>query len=67
MTESEQTQHLADELDKLVERFRQEYEVTYASVVGVLHMKALLLCLESKQQPPPPSPQPPFVGDENDE
>lgn len=50
MSESEQVKHLGDELDRLVDRFRSEYDMTYASVVGVLHMKAHLLCAEAAER-----------------
>lgn len=47
MTDKEQTDAFADELDKLVERFRQEFEMSYASVCGVLHLKIHLLFQEA--------------------
>jgi hypothetical protein len=47
MNEQQQTFHFGDELDKLVERFRQEYDLSYAAIVGTLHMKAHLLCGEA--------------------
>lgn len=43
MTEREQIEHFADELDKLVQRFRGEYELTYASITGCLNMKIFTL------------------------
>ena len=50
MTDSEQTQAFADDLDKLVERYRQEFEVTYAQIVGTLQMKLWLLCEEASER-----------------
>jgi len=50
MTEKEQTDRFCHDLDNLVERYRNEYEMTYASVVGALHMKAWLMCQESTEQ-----------------
>lgn len=50
MSEKEQIDHFANELDKLVERFRKEYEMTYASAVGVLEMKIHLLCAEAEER-----------------
>lgn len=50
MTEKEQIDHLADELDRLVERFRSEYDLSYAAVVGVLEMKKWLLCAEADER-----------------
>jgi len=48
-----QTSAFADDLDCLIERYRQEFDVTYASVVGVLFMKAHLLCQEAENENPP--------------
>lgn len=47
MTEKEQIKHLADDVDKLIERYRTEYDLSYAAAVGVLQMKAHLLCAET--------------------
>jgi hypothetical protein len=44
----DQTQQLSDDLDRLIERYRDEYDVTYATVVGVLMMKVWLLNEESQ-------------------
>ncbi len=49
MDANEQIRHFGDEIDKLVDRFRDEYELPYASIVGVLNMKAFLLCRESEK------------------
>lgn len=49
MSESEQVQHFADELDKLVERFRKEYELSYASVVGALMFRIHTLMIEAQE------------------
>lgn len=48
MSESDQVQALSDELDALIDHYRAEFDLTYASVVGVLHMKQHLLCVESE-------------------
>lgn len=50
MSEKEQTDHFANDIDKLVERYRSEYEVSYAAVVGVLQMKIHLLCQEASER-----------------
>jgi len=50
MSESEQIQHFADEIDKLVDRYRSEYEIAYASITGVLQMKIHLLCQEASDR-----------------
>lgn len=46
MTERDQIYQFGNELDKLIERTRKEYEITYAAVVGVLFMKAQMLAQE---------------------
>lgn len=43
MNEKEQIQHLSDDLRRLIQRYRREYEITYASVIGVLHVTAFEL------------------------
>lgn len=47
MSDREQAQHFAAEIDKLVDRFRQEYDIGYMSLIGVLHAKAHLLVDEA--------------------
>lgn len=41
--------HLGDELDRLIDRFRNEYDMTYAEAVGVLQMKIHALCREDEE------------------
>jgi len=43
VTQSQQTEAFAHELDRLVDRFCDEYDLPYAAVVGVLHFKTHLL------------------------
>ncbi len=50
MSEQEQIFHFGDELDKLVNRFRAEYDISYAAIVGTLFMKAQLLCGEAEDR-----------------
>ncbi len=50
MTEKEQTDHFANDVDNLVERYRSEYEMSYAVAVGVLQMKIHLLCDEASER-----------------
>jgi len=45
-----QTDHFAKELDRLVERFRQEYDLEYAQVIGVLAIKTHLLIAEALEE-----------------
>lgn len=40
MTETEQIDRFSDELDRLVERFVGEHDVSVAAVVGALFLKA---------------------------
>jgi len=47
VTEKEQIDNFGNELDALIERFRNEYEISYASMVGALEMKIHLLCAEA--------------------
>jgi len=47
MSYNDQTNAFADDLDKLVERYRQEFEITYAQVVGCLQLKIHTLCAEA--------------------
>ncbi len=48
MTLEEQTIHFSDDVDNLVRRYREEYDCTYAVIVGVLQMKSHLLCAEAE-------------------
>lgn len=50
MSEKDQIEHFANEVDNLVERCRKEYEMSYAAVVGVLQMKIHLLCAEASER-----------------
>lgn len=50
MTDKEQTFAFGHELDNLVDRFRSEFEMTYASIVGTLVMKTVLLCDEASNE-----------------
>lgn len=47
MDANEQVKQFADDLDNLVDRYRDEYDLNYAAVVGALFMKAHLLCDEA--------------------
>lgn len=50
VSEQEQISHLGNDIDALVDRYRQEYDMSYASVVGVLEMKIFLLCSEASER-----------------
>jgi hypothetical protein len=45
-----QAQQFANELDKLVERFAQEWDLEYAQVIGVLMMKAHLIMSDAEKR-----------------
>ena len=47
MTDREQIDHFANDLDALVERYSHEYDMTYAAVLGILQMKIHSLCQEA--------------------
>jgi len=49
MTEKEQIGKFADDVDKLVDRYRAEFDLSYAAVVGALTMKVHLLCEEAAE------------------
>lgn len=48
MTEREQTEHFDVELTALIRRFRLEYEMTYAAVIGTLQIKIVELVNEAQ-------------------
>jgi hypothetical protein len=50
MTEKEQVDHFANDIDSLVNRYRNEYDMSYAAVVGVFQMKIYLLCSEASKR-----------------
>jgi hypothetical protein len=50
MSDQEQIFAFSDDIDRLVERYRSEFEMTYAAAVGVLFMKAQLLCSEAEDR-----------------
>ena len=47
MTDKQQLDAFANDLDNLIERYRSEFELTYAVVVGVLQMKSHLMMVEA--------------------
>lgn len=52
MTINEQIAHFGDELDRLIDRLRDEYDLPYAAVVGTLQMKAHLIMVEASERDP---------------
>lgn len=49
MSDNLQIDAFAKELNSLVDRFRNEYDLTYAAVIGVLTMKAFDLNSEARE------------------
>jgi hypothetical protein len=47
MDNLEQTQAFSDTLDTAIDRFTQEFDLSYASVIGVLAMKAIEITIQS--------------------
>lgn len=47
MSQQDQINHLSDDLDALINRYKQEYELTYAAAIGVLTMKIHTLISEA--------------------
>jgi hypothetical protein len=47
MSEKEQVDQLASDVDAMINRYRTEYDLSYASVVGVFQMKIHMLCEEA--------------------
>lgn len=50
MTDTEQLNHFGDDLDRLIERYRNEYDISFAAVIGALTVKATMLTLEAREQ-----------------
>jgi hypothetical protein len=47
MDNLEQTEAFSDTLDSAIDRFTQEFDLSYASVIGVLAMKAIEITIQS--------------------
>jgi hypothetical protein len=50
MTDREQLDHFANDIDNLIDRYSDEYDMSYAMVVGVLEMKINSLCREASKR-----------------
>lgn len=50
MSERDQIAQLETEIDKLVDRFRAEYDITYAATIGTLQLKIHRLSCEAVEQ-----------------
>lgn len=49
MTDKEQIEAFEEDLDKLLDRYANEFDLTYAAVVGLLFMKATELAQEAHE------------------
>jgi len=49
MTQPDQAQHFANDLEALITRYRHEYDLTYSTMVGVLHLQTFMLCREAEK------------------
>lgn len=50
MNDKQQIAALSDELDRLILRFTDEFDLTAASVIGILQYRIHLLCQQVIQQ-----------------
>lgn len=50
MDHTEQIMRFSNDLDALVDRYADEYDLPYASIVGSLQMKIHLLCVEAGER-----------------
>lgn len=48
MKDKDQITHFANDFDNLIGRYRQEYDITFAAVVGVLEIQKHLLLREAE-------------------
>jgi hypothetical protein len=46
MDRKQQVEHFANDLNGLIERYRQEYDLTYADILAALQMRQWMLCQE---------------------
>jgi hypothetical protein len=49
MTGKQQMTAFSDELDKLIERFRAEFDLPYAAAIGILQIKMHALSQEANE------------------
>ena len=47
MTEQETINAFSNEIEKVINRFAHEFDIPYASAIGVLHIAAQRLCREA--------------------
>lgn len=46
---AEQVEHFEADLERLIERYRKEYDMMYASMIGLLQMKVIQLTNEMEE------------------
>jgi hypothetical protein len=49
MTHSEQVKALSNDIDSLIDRYADEFDLSYAAIIGVLFSKAHFLCQEAAE------------------
>lgn len=50
MSQNEQAAALVEELNRTINRFRSEYDINYATVIGALEMVKLQMWEESQEE-----------------
>lgn len=50
MDSTEQVRALSDELDSLFNRYKDEFDLSFAEILGILYMKAHLVAHEAIEQ-----------------
>ena len=49
MTEGEQTKAFANAIKAVINRFRSEFDLSYAATIGVLQLAVHLVCAETQE------------------
>ena len=49
MSRIQQVAAFANDLDNLIDRYEQEFDLTYVEVIGVLHLKTHLMCRDAEE------------------
>ena len=50
MPPNDQTTHFANDLERLINRYRDEYDLSYAQMIGAMYFTLHLLCREAEQK-----------------
>lgn len=51
MDAKDQIEHLENDLEIIIERYRKEYDLSYAAIVGVFMLKVHQLSVEAYDEP----------------